>query len=43
MIFGEEVELDDENIKFDYHRYTVGMIGRVLKTEPQNWILFVCV
>ena len=36
MIFGEEVEFEDENIKVDLHQYIVMMLGRVSKTETSK-------
>ena len=36
MIFGEEVEFEDENIKADYHQFIMWSLGRVPKTETSE-------
>ena len=36
MIFGEEVEFDQENIKEVYHQLTLKMLSRVAKAETSK-------
>ena len=36
MIFGEEVEFEDENIEVDYHQYITWLLGRVPQMETSK-------
>ena len=36
MIFGEEVEFDQQNLEEVYHKLSVKMLGRVTKAETSK-------